>query len=136
MNHSNYNKRKIKTMKANLTAEREAEIKKALTDYQLPWITRIFKKVWFYFLKYTFVPVFAILIILFIAYNSMSFFSPASEVIWIICKTIFFVYIFGVGGFAMTAAICENVSVSLLCKRLNITHDELQFYVIIYQIKG
>ena len=123
-------------MQSNLTAEREGEIKQALTDYRLPLLTRIFNKVWFCFLRYTFAPVFLLLVILFVIYNSLTGWSDFGDTIWVIAKSIMLFYIFGIGGIALLSNICENISVGRLEKRLGITHDELQYYVTIFQIKG
>lgn len=130
------NKQKYKAMEKELQNTREKEIREALEQYRLPWITRAFKKAWFICLRYTFAPVFVLLCILFIVYNSISGYTDAGDVIWLICKAIILFYIFGIGGFAVTSLIFEIASVRRLCRRLDITHDEMQYYVVIYQIKG
>jgi hypothetical protein len=136
MKHSNYNKRKAKKMKKQVTYESEQAIRLELEKFRLPLITRIFKKAWFYFLKFTFLPAFFILLALFICYNSMAFYSSASNLIWNLCKGIIFFYIFGVGGFAVISFVCETRSTTKLCQKLGLTHDELQYYIRLYQIKG
>lgn len=130
------NKQQQKAMKKAHEKARDEEIKKALQEFKLPLITRIFKKVWFYFIRYTFVPVFMLLCILFIIYNSIPGYTEFGETIWIISKTIVLFYIFGIGGFALLSHILETLSTQKLCRKLGLTHEELQRYVTIYQIKG
>lgn len=119
-----------------LSVPEENKIMDALQNYKLPLITRIFKKVWFYFLKYTFLPVFILLVILFVIYNSFVYFDPKADHIWYVCKTIMFGYIFGVGGFAIISHLCELASTNKLRKKLGLTKDEFIFYVSMYQING
>jgi hypothetical protein len=69
-------------------------------------------------------------------YNSLTIWSDFSDTIWIIAKSIILFYIFGIGGIAVLSNICERISIARLEKRLGITHDELQYYVTIFQIKG
>lgn len=130
------NKEQQKVNQKALADTREEDIRKVLMGFRLPWITRVFKKVWFYFLKWTFVPIFLLLCILFIIYNSIPGYTDFGETIWMICKTIVLFYIFGVGGFAILSSICETLSTRKLCRLLGITNDELQRYVIIYQLNG
>jgi amino acid transporter len=130
------NKQQKKAMRKQMQTERDLEIKRILKEYKLPWITRAFKKAWFCFLRYTFLPIALVLIVLFIIYNSIPGYTEFGETIWIICKTIILFYIFGIGGFAILSHVCEIVSTDRLCKKMGLTHDELQYYVTIYQIKG
>jgi hypothetical protein len=120
----------------DLTPEEMANIESQMRAYRLPLFTRIFKKVWFYFLRYSFLPAFIFLVILFCVYSSIPYWTYVSDKIWFVCKLIVFFYIFGVGGCALISHICEYLSTNRLRKKLGLTQYEFQYFVVIYQIKG
>jgi hypothetical protein len=113
-----------------------AEIESQMKAYKLPLFSKVFKKVWFYFLRYSFLPAFVFLVILMVIYNSIPYWNNVSDKIWYVCKAIILFYIFGVGGCALISHICEYISTNRLRKKLGLTQYEFQYFVTIYQIKG
>ena len=110
------------------------EIKTELQKYKLPWISKIWKKFGIVFLRYSFFPVFLIIAILGIIYNSSM--VGVNEWMWILDKTIILFYIFGIGAFALISHIAELITVNKLRRKLGLSHMGFKILIESYQITG
>jgi len=116
------------------TQEELQKILKELRSYKLPLLTRIVKKVIYPFFKYSILPVFVILFILFVLYNHHN--GYGYEWIWTLGKTVVLFYIIGVAGLSLLGHLCELYSVNRLRRRLVLTHHEFRTMVVTFQIDG
>jgi uncharacterized membrane protein YbhN (UPF0104 family) len=116
------------------TQEELQKILKELRSYKLPLLTRIVKKVVYPFFKYSILPVFVILFILFVLYNHHH--GYGYEWVWTLGKTVVLFYIIGVAGLSLLGHLCELYSVNRLRRRLGLTHQQFRTMVVTFQIDG
>jgi len=110
------------------------EIKKELENFRLPWVARVWKKHGINILRFSIIPAFAIALIFGIIYNNTSY--GQNDWMWVVVKSIGFVYIFGFGVFALLGHFSEKIAANKLRRKLGLSHEEFKILVDIYQITG
>lgn len=115
------------------TAEELQYFETEMRNYKLPWITKIWKKYGVPFLRFSILPVFIILFILFAIYNSASY---GYEWIWGVSKGVMLFYILGFGLFTLIAHIFELASANKLRKRLGLSKSDFKKLISTFQITG
>lgn len=113
-----------------LTKEQEEKLK----NFKLPWISRVWKKYGVKAMRYSIIPAFAIATIFGIIYNNSS--AGQNDWMWVLVKTIGFIYIFGFGLFALAGHQAERIKANKLRKELGLSHEEFMILVNKYQITG
>jgi amino acid permease len=119
--------------KFNPTPEELRYYETEMLKFKLPWITKVFKKYGAPYLAYSILPVFLVLAILFVIYNSA---SHGYEWIFGVSKAIILFYLFIIGGFAIVSHITEFLAVNKLRKKLKLYKADFQFLVEKFQITG
>lgn len=115
------------------TADELKYFENEMRKYKLPWITKAWKKYGVPFIRYSILPVFIILFVLFIIYNSVSY---GYEWIWDVSKAIVLFYILVFGIFTLVAHVSELISTNRLRKRLGLSKRDFNILVITFQITG
>ena len=109
------------------------EIKAELMKFKLPWIARVWKKYGWTGLRYSILPAFAIAVIFGIIYNNS---VQIYDWMWVLVKTIGFVYIFGFGLLALAGHFAERIAANKLRKKLGLSQYEFKILVEAYNITG
>jgi len=115
------------------TTEELEYFEQEMRKYKLPWITKAWKKYGVPFIRYSIVPVFVILFVLFVIYNSVSY---GYDWIWDVSKITVLFYIFVFGGFTLISHLFELWSTNRLRRRLGLSKWEFQILVVVFQITG
>lgn len=108
----------------------EAELRK----YKSPWITKIVIHSWFLFGRYIILPIFVVLIVLMIIYNSVNEWSQTQDTLWNVMKGIAFV-LFGIGGLLLISHLSQGWKVKRAAKKLGLSIEEWNYLVNLFQIK-
>ena len=115
------------------TTEELEYFEQEMRKYKLPWITKAWKKYGVPFIRYSILPVFVILFVLFVIYNSVSY---GYDWIWDVSKITVLFYIFVFGGFTLISHLFELWSTNRLRRRLGLSKWEFQILVVVFQITG
>ncbi len=110
------------------------EIRKELENFKLPWLARVWKKYGVAGIKYSIIPAFAIMTIFGIIYNNSGY--GQNDWMWVLIKSIAFLYLFGFGVFALAGHFSERIAANKLRRRLGLGHEEFKILVEIYRITG
>lgn len=110
------------------------EIKKELEKFKLPWLARVWKKYGVVILRFSIIPVFAIATIFGIIYNNSSY--GQNDWMWILIKTIAFIYVIGLGVFGLLGHFTEKIAANKLRRKLGLSHEEFEILMDVYQITG
>ncbi len=106
-----------------------------MRSFRLPLVTRLWKRYGIPFIKYSFLPMLIIIIILGVLYMSSSNLGHW-DWMWTLDKAIAFTYIFGFGIWTLVSHVFELYSTNKLRKRLKLTQREFQILVVIFHITG
>lgn len=117
----------------DFTTEELEYFEQEMRKYRLPWITKMWKKYGVPFIRYSILPVFIILFVLFVIYNSVSY---GYEWIWDVSKAVVLFYIFVFGGFTLISHLSELWSTNKLRRKLELSKWEFQILVVTFQITG
>lgn len=115
------------------TNEQFTYYEQEMRKYELPWITKIFKKILIPFFRFGLLPVLLVMIVLGIIYNS----TPVPiDWLWTALKVTALTIIFGCGGISLIGHLAELITVNRLRRRLGLSKTNFQILIVKFQITG